>query len=82
MQYVEAFERMGYSVPAPRQDWTAESDTGIVSPSGGLSLAFVTESLGSTRGSMPATIRFGSTSRATERIASRDAIRRVVDPVS
>ena len=29
MQYVEAFERMGYSVPAPRQDWTAESDTGI-----------------------------------------------------
>jgi len=48
MQYVEAFERMGYSVPAPRQDWTAESDTGIASPSGGLSLAFVTESLGST----------------------------------
>jgi len=29
MQYVEAFEHLGYSLEAPRQDWTAENDQGV-----------------------------------------------------
>ena len=29
MQYVEAFNSLGYQVPNPRQDWTAEKDDGI-----------------------------------------------------
>lgn len=29
MQYVEAFERLGYKVEAPRQDWTAEKADGV-----------------------------------------------------
>ena len=29
MQFVEAFERLGYAVEAPRQDWTAEKPDGV-----------------------------------------------------
>lgn len=29
MQFVEAFERLGYDVEAPRQDWTAEKADGV-----------------------------------------------------
>lgn len=29
MQFVEAFERLGYTIEAPRQDWTAEKDGGV-----------------------------------------------------
>jgi len=29
MQYVEAFKSLGYDVPNPRQDWSAEKDDGI-----------------------------------------------------
>jgi hypothetical protein len=29
MQFVEAFERLGYSVEAPRQDWSAEKQNGV-----------------------------------------------------
>jgi hypothetical protein len=29
MQFVEAFERLGYAVQAPRQDWTAEKLDGV-----------------------------------------------------
>lgn len=29
MQFVEAFERLGYSVEAPRQDWSAANDQGV-----------------------------------------------------
>lgn len=29
MQFVEAFERLGYSVEVPRQDWSAENDKGV-----------------------------------------------------
>lgn len=29
MQYVEAFNRLGYDVPSPRQDWSAEKADGI-----------------------------------------------------
>lgn len=29
MQFVEAFETLGYSVEAPRQDWTAEKMDGV-----------------------------------------------------
>jgi hypothetical protein len=29
MQFVEAFERLGYSVEAPRQDWSAENERGL-----------------------------------------------------
>jgi hypothetical protein len=29
MQFVEAFERLGYSVEAPRQDWSAEKEGGV-----------------------------------------------------
>ncbi len=29
MQFVEAFERLGYAVGAPRQDWSAEKGGGI-----------------------------------------------------
>ena len=29
MQFVEAFEHLGYRVEAPRQDWSAEKDDGI-----------------------------------------------------
>src|SRR5690349_19608847 len=29
MQFVEAFERLGYTIEAPRQDWTAEKDSGV-----------------------------------------------------
>lgn len=29
MQFVEAFERLGYIVEAPRQDWSAEKEDGV-----------------------------------------------------
>lgn len=29
MQFTEAFERLGYSVEAPRQDWSAENERGV-----------------------------------------------------
>ena len=29
MQFVEAFEHLGYNVEAPRQDWSAEKEDGI-----------------------------------------------------
>lgn len=29
MRFVEAFERLGYTIEAPRQDWTAEKDGGV-----------------------------------------------------
>ena len=29
MRYVEAFNKLGYQVPAPRTDWTAENADGI-----------------------------------------------------
>ena len=29
MKFVEAFERLGYSVEAPRQDWSAEKGGGV-----------------------------------------------------
>lgn len=29
MQFVEAFERLGYEVEVPRQDWTAEKADGV-----------------------------------------------------
>lgn len=29
MQFVEAFEHIGYKVEAPRQDWSAEKDGGV-----------------------------------------------------
>ena len=29
MQFTEAFERLGYSVEAQRQDWSAENDQGV-----------------------------------------------------
>lgn len=29
MQFVEAFERLGYSVEAQRQDWSAENESGV-----------------------------------------------------
>lgn len=29
MQYVEAFERLGYSVEVPRQDWSAANEHGV-----------------------------------------------------
>lgn len=29
MQFVEAFERLGYSVEAQRQDWSAENERGV-----------------------------------------------------
>ena len=29
MQFVEAFERLGYSVEAPRQDWSAANEQGV-----------------------------------------------------
>jgi hypothetical protein len=29
MQFVEAFERLGYAIEAPRQDWSAEKDDGV-----------------------------------------------------
>ncbi|WP_194954030.1 hypothetical protein [Sphingopyxis solisilvae] len=29
MQFVEAFEHLGYHVEAPRQDWSAENDDGV-----------------------------------------------------
>lgn len=29
MQYVEAFNALGYEVPSPRQDWSAEKTDGI-----------------------------------------------------
>jgi hypothetical protein len=31
MQFAEAFERLGYSVEAPRQDWSAQNDRGVCS---------------------------------------------------
>ena len=29
MQYVEAFNKLGYSVEAPRSDWSAQNDEGV-----------------------------------------------------
>ena len=29
MQYVEAFSSIGYDVPSPRQDWSAEKEDGV-----------------------------------------------------
>jgi hypothetical protein len=29
MQFTEAFERLGYSLDVPRQDWSAENDQGV-----------------------------------------------------
>ena len=29
MRYVEAFNKLGYQVPAPRTDWTAEKENGV-----------------------------------------------------
>lgn len=29
MQFVESFEKLGYTVEAPRQDWSADKDDGV-----------------------------------------------------